>query len=300
MFHVKHLGKLKLVVITGPTASGKTKLAVKLAQAVGGEIISADSRQVFVGMDIGTGKDLEEYQGVPYHLIDIKSPHETFSVSEFQRLATEAAQEIHQRGCVPILCGGSGHYIKALLQNYSFGHTAHNPYFSFSLESLPRPLLLQIHEHLELSGPTDSNRRIARSIEKTYDPPPELTPQAFEFETKIYATRPERPVLREMIKTRLEERLNHGLIEEVSGLLAQGVPADHLRKFGLEYRWVTDYLDQWIDLNTLKKSLHQGICQFAKRQETFLRYMAKEGLDIQDCPDITKLVAEVSQWLAEP
>jgi len=299
MFHVKHSQETKLIVLTGPTASGKTKLAVQLAQAIGGEIVSADSRQVYRGMDLGTGKDLAEYQDVPYHLIDILDPSESYSVSQFQQQASAAIQDIRSRAQVPILCGGTGHYIKALLQGYRFDHPAHNPYFSAFLESLPHDLLLGFHRHLGLEGPTDSNRRIARQIEKTYTQQNEAAKtENLLLNPLVYALRPDRKRLREKIKQRLDLRIEQGLVEEVQRLLGEGVSAQQLRKFGLEYRWVTDHITENLPLEAMKQSLCQGICQFAKRQETFFRYMEKEGIPIQNCPDIEQLTAEVAHWLS--
>ena len=300
MFHVKHTEKPKLLVITGPTASGKTKLAVSMARQFDGEIISADSRQVFRGMNLGTGKDIGEYGEIPYHLIDILNPAEGFSASQFKTLALSAIEQTFSRQKLPILCGGSGHYIKSLLQGYQFNHPPHNPYFSAALEGLPTDFLKTCAKRLGLNGPTDSNRRMARSIEKALTAPTEqpLSPSSpVKFDAKVYLIQPERSLLRLRIRQRLRERLQEGMVEEVQSLLDQHIPIERLQSFGLEYRWVTAYLQKELSLTAMEKSLFQNICQFAKRQETFFRYMQKEGVLMRPFTTEEEMSDEVHRWL---
>ena len=270
---MKHSQKTKVLVLTGPTASGKTGLAVALARRFGGEILSVDSRQVFKGMDLGTGKDLEQYGEVPYHLIDLLDPKEEFSVSRFQALALAKLAELAQRGTLPILCGGSGHYLKALLQDYPFPHAAHSRLFSAALEGWPQKTLAQVLDHLGDSGPRDSKRRMARRIEKAKSlPDPGFQAPNFGelYLPKVFVLAPARSLLRQRILTRLRERMDQGLVAEVRGLLGQGVSADRLRRFGLEYKWVLAYLEGELGLEPMVEKLYQGICQFAKRHPEIL------------------------------
>jgi len=222
---VKHFQKTKVLVLTGPTASGKTSLAVSLARRFNGEILSVDSRQVYKGMDLGTGKDLEQYGLVPYHLINLLDPTEEFSVSRFQTLALQTLAALAREGALPILCGGSGHYLKALLQDYPFPHLAHNPHFSAALEGWPQDTLAQVLDQLGDPGPRDSKRRMARRIEKAKSPVP-LGFQAPNFRElylpKVFVLTPERSWLRQRIQIRLQERMDQGLVEEVQRLLEPG------------------------------------------------------------------------------
>jgi len=299
---VKHSLKTKVLVLTGPTASGKTGLAVALARRFAGEILSVDSRQVYKGMDLGTGKDLEQYGLVPYHLINLLDPTEEFSVSRFQTLALQTLAALAREGALPILCGGSGHYLKALLQDYPFPHLAHNPHFSAALEGWPQDTLAQVLDQLGDPGPRDSKRRMARRIEKAKSPVP-LGFQAPNFRElylpKVFVLTPERSWLRQRIQIRLQERMDQGLVEEVQRLLDQGVSAERLRRFGLEYKWVLAYLEGELGLEQMMEKLYQGICQFAKRQETYFRFMEKEGVPLEWVAEPEGLEEKVGAWLGE-
>ena len=299
---MKHSLKTKVLVLTGPTASGKTGLAVALARRFAGEILSVDSRQVYKGMDLGTGKDLEQYGLVPYHLINLLDPTEEFSVSRFQTLALQPLAALAREGALPILCGGSGHYLKALLQDYPFPHLAHNPHFSAALEGWPQDTLAQVLDQLGDPGPRDSKRRMARRIEKAKSPVP-LGFQAPNFRElylpKVFVLTPERSWLRQRIQIRLQERMDQGLVEEVQRLLDQGVSAERLRRFGLEYKWVLAYLEGELGLEQMMEKLYQGICQFAKRQETYFRFMEKEGVPLEWVAEPEGLEEKVGAWLGE-
>ncbi len=294
----------KIIIITGPTASGKTSLAVQLSMAIKGEIISADSRQVFRKMDIGTGKDLDEYGDIPYHLIDILDPSEEFSVAEFQRLTLKAINEIHSRRKFPIICGGTGHYIKALIENYQFRHASSDRYQAGTLERLSRQELYDLLEQNGL-GKTrhwekDSRRRMARAIEKARIGKKKSSDllRLYHFPTRIYFTYIDRALLRKRIKVRLKERLERGMIEEVSNFISSGIDNKRLERFGLEYKWVLFYLKGDINYKTMEERLYVDICRFSKRQVTFLRYLEKSGHELIPVQSYTKLLNDVKQWLS--
>ncbi len=277
------------VVVLGPTASGKTRLGVGLARAFGGEIVSADSRQVYRGLDIGAGKDLEEYRtggpSVPYHLIDIVGLGHEFSLFEYQRLFYQAFEEIRGRNVLPVVVGGTGLYIEAVLKAYRMVEAPEDPELRQALESLSHEQLAAKLTSLKpgLHNTTDlgDRNRLVRAIEiATYsqsrdpEPAPEIRPV-------VFGTRWPRPVLRKRIAERLEQRLNHGLIEEVEGLVANGVPWEKLEFLGLEYRFVAQYLQGKIpSRDDLFEKLKVAIRQFAKRQESWFRRMERRGTEI--------------------
>ena len=292
---MKHSPFQPKIIIAGPTASGKTKLAVALARHLDGEIISADSRQVYRGLDLVSGKDLKEYGEVPYHGINLLEISQEYSASRFQLWARAWISSIEGRGKVAILCGGTGHYLKALIQDYPFAHPGHNPHFSHFLESLPLPFLTQVAGELKLSGPTDSKRRIARQIEKALSPqvPSPAAPPDWQFQ--VFLLKVDRTLLRTRILSRLKERFEQGMIGEVEGILNQGVPADRLLSLGLEYKWITRYLLGEINREELELGLYQAICQFAKRQETFFRYMQKEGIAMQPVESLEQMLERLKK-----
>ncbi len=280
-------GEPNLLVILGPTASGKTRLAVAAARELSGEIISADSRQVFRRMDIGTGKDLGEYGDVPYHLIDILEPGEEFSVFAFQQRFTEAYRLITSRGRLPIMVGGTGLYLDAVLRGYRMYAVPENPLLRQELETLSLQVL---QERLLALSPQQHNstdllerERLVRAIEialgeraaKEADPLP--LPQ---LNPLVFGIRIARETLRKRITARLRERLQSGMIEEVAGLLAEGVPAERLDAYGLEYRYITLYLAGILNLNDMYQKLNSAIHDFAKRQDTWFRRMEKQGVNI--------------------
>lgn len=279
-----------LLIVLGPTASGKTKLAVSLAEKVNGEIISADSRQIFRDMDIGTGKDLNEYQvngkSIPYHLINIKEAGEKYHVDAFKNDFYKVYDDLLGRNVHPILCGGTGMYIHSLLQNQEFTAVPKNENLRLELKDLEKKLLLQRVEaypkELTKSADYSSSKRLIRAIEIA------------EFLTHHQLEKVERPVInptiiglqsdvdsrRKRILDRLELRLKSGLIEEVETLLNNGVAKETMIFYGLEYKFITSYLSYELNFDTLKERLGTAICQFAKRQMTFFRKMEKDGVKI--------------------
>lgn len=294
-----------LIVILGPTASGKTRLGVETARALDGEILSADSRQVYCGLDIGSGKDLQEYAEVPYHLIDIVNPGHEFSLFEFVREFGRAFDTIRSRGRLPVLVGGTGLYLDALLRGYRLVEVPEDPELrrqlaGFSLEAL-RDRLQQLRRDLHNSTDLNSRDRVIRAIEiaageaRSDAEPlalPELTP-------RVYGVHWERPRLRERITCRLKERLQTGLIEEVAALHAAGVSWETLDFYGLEYRFVAQHLQGQLSRNDLFQKLNSAIHQFAKRQDTWFRRMEKQGVAIQWLDGAADPLSELLQdWQA--
>jgi tRNA dimethylallyltransferase len=275
-----------LLVILGPTASGKTRVGVEVARALAGEIISADSRQVYRGMNIGSGKDLEEYGSVPYHLIDIVDPGYEFSVFEFQRRFLEAFTGIQARGRLPIVVGGTGMYLDAVIRGYRLLEVPENPGLrgelaALSLENLAARLK---GANPKLHNTTDllDRERLTRAIEiaefsgERKDPPspfPDIKPIVFGITL-------DREILRQRITKRLRERLNRGMIEEVKELIRKGASFEILEFYGLEYRFVAKFLKGELNRNDMFQKLNSAIHQFAKRQETWFRRMERQGIPI--------------------
>jgi tRNA dimethylallyltransferase len=275
-----------LVAVIGPTASGKTRLAVALAGEFGGEIISADSRQVFRGMDIGSGKDLHEYGQVPYHLIDILDAGSEFSVFDFQRRFLNAHAEITGRGAVPILCGGSGMYLDAVLRGYRMVEVPYN-------ETLRGELALktdsELVEELQRLKPDQHNstdmldrERTVRAIEIACG---EVGNQLgceplLRLDSVIVGIRWEREALRQRITARLRERLDNGMIEEVQRLHDSGIAWERLHYYGLEYRYVGEYLQGNMKKNDMFQRLNSAIHNFSKRQGNWFRRMERHGVII--------------------
>ncbi len=280
------MGALNTLVVLGPTASGKTRLGVALARALGGEIVSADSRQVYRGLVIGAGKDLDEYvQGgppVPYHLIDCVGLDHEYSVFEYQRDFYAVFESLRARATLPVVVGGTGLYLDAVLRGYRMVEAPECPELRTALASLSLEQLAVRLSELRgaLHNTTDltDRARLVRAIEiaeysRTH--PPEPAP---EVNALLLGTRWPRPVLHRRIADRLRDRLNGGLIEEVQGLLDQGVPLATLHFLGLEYRYVAAFLTGEIrSRNDLFQKLAAAIGQFAKRQETWFRRMERQG-----------------------
>lgn len=274
----------RLLVVLGPTASGKTRLGVGLARALGGEVISADSRQVYRGMDIGTGKDREEYGEIPCHLIDIVDPGHEFSVFEFQRRFLDVWAEVRDRGRLPVLVGGTGLYLDAVLRGYRLVAVPANGPLRAELAGLPPE---ELQERLRRTNPRLHNttdlldrERLVRAIEIAEyeaDHPPQPLP---ELAPLVFGIRWERSELRRRITERLAARLAGGMIEEVERLHAAGVPWATLDYFGLEYRFVASYLRGELNRNDLFQKLNSAIHDFAKRQETWFRRMERHGVPI--------------------
>ena len=275
-----------LLVILGPTASGKTRLGVEAARALDGEIISADSRQVYRGLDLGSGKDLAEYQEIPYHLIDIVDPGHEFSLFEFARSFCEAFAAISGRGRLAVLVGGTGLYLDALLRAYPLVEAPGNPDLRRRLSNAPlaelQDRLRELRQDLHNSTDLNDRDRVLRAIEiAEAENRPDARPIVLpEFSARVFGLRWPRAVLRQRITERLKARLQQGLIEEVAGLHDQGVSWQTLDFYGLEYRFVAQYLQGQITRNDLFQKLNSAIHQFAKRQDTWFRRMAKQGIEI--------------------
>ena len=284
----------RMITILGPTASGKTPVAACLAAEIGGEIISADSRQVYRRMDIGTGKDLADYvvdgKLIPYHLIDIREPGTKYNLFEYQQDFFDAYQDIRSRGAVPILCGGTGLYIEAVLKGYKLSPVPQNQELRDSLEGKSLEELTQMLTELKAktgsnmhnTTDVDSCQRAIRAIEiESYNlqhplPKRELPP----VESVIIGIDIDRELRREKITRRLKARLEEGMVDEVKALLAEGIPADDLIYYGLEYKFVTEYLVGQTSYDEMFTRLEIAIHQFAKRQMTWFRGMERRGFDI--------------------
>jgi len=278
-----------LVIILGATASGKTRLAIELAKKLQTEIISADSRQVFKGMDIGTGKDLEEFYtaNIPFHLIDIKAAGQHYNVNSFKEDFYAAFLSITNKRKLPILCGGTGMYIHSLLQNSELTAVPTNEEFRRSVQDLTKDQLVSrlenypaaLTHHVDFS----SSKRMIRAIEVAeYLQNNTLANQSYPIlNPLVIGLVDELETRRSKISNRLLRRLDQGLIEEVEQLLKNGVPVEMLTFYGLEYKFVASYLMKEMDYQTLKEKLTIAICQFAKRQMTFFRKMEKDGVKIK-------------------
>ncbi|MCF8339298.1 MAG: tRNA (adenosine(37)-N6)-dimethylallyltransferase MiaA [Bacteroidales bacterium] len=276
-----------MITILGPTATGKTRLAAAIADQVDGEIISADSRQVYRGMDIGTGKDLDDYDinghRIPYHLIDIVDPGYEYNVYEFQKDFTEAYEAILAREKTPIMCGGSGMYLESVLKGYNLLKVPENESLrrelnkksNRELKELLKAKSKKLHNTTDL---TDRDRMIrAIEIQSHYENNPGSQGNNPEIESVLIGIHFDRLALRQRITERLYSRLDNGLVEEVQHLLDTQLSANSLRFYGLEYRFVTDYLTGKLDYNTMVSKLNTAIHQFAKRQVTWFRRMERSG-----------------------
>ena len=312
----------KMITILGPTASGKTPVAARLAAEIGGEIISADSRQVYRRMDIGTGKDLADYvvrsletgdrsqesvvsRQIPYHLIDIREPGTKYNLFEYQQDFFDAYQDILSRGAVPILCGGTGLYIEAVLKGYHLSPVPQNQKLRDSLEGKSLAELTQMLTDLKAktgsnmhnTTDVDSCQRAIRAIEiETYNiehptPRRELPP----VDSIIIGIDIDRELRREKITRRLKARLEEGMVEEVKALLDEGIPADDLIYYGLEYKFVTEYLTGKITYDEMFTRLEIAIHQFAKRQMTWFRGMERRGFKIHWIDATLPMEEKVSQ-----
>jgi len=277
---------IKLFVLLGATAGGKTGLAVQAARRFNGEIISADSRQVYRRMDLGTGKDLQEYGEIPYHLIDIAEPGSEYNLFQFQRDCFAALEAIRKRQKLPILCGGTGLYLDAVLRGYRLVEVPENPALRSELVLLSDDQLrLRLHKlKPELHNRTDlENRdRLIRAIEIALGEQAETAklPPLPGLNPLVFGLRWPREVLRRRIAQRLRQRFDAGMIAEVAGLHDFGVPWGKLEFYGLEYRLIAQHLQGHLNRNDMVQKLNSAICQFAKRQETFFRRMEKQGVVI--------------------
>lgn len=283
-----------MITILGPTASGKTTVAAALALRINGEIISADSRQVYRRMDIGTGKDLADYQqqghNIPYHLIDIAEPGTKYNLFQYQQDFHDAYSAIRQRGNTPILCGGTGLYIEAVLGGYQLSPVPQNSQLrqqlaNCNLQELTQKLVAlkkatgsAMHNHTDV----DTAQRAIRAIEiETYNlehPTPHR--QMPPINSLIVGINIDRELRRSKITQRLKARLEQGMVEEVSSIIASGVSPDDLIYYGLEYKYVTQYVIGQISYDEMFRQLEIAIHQFAKRQMTWFRGMERRGYTI--------------------
>ncbi|MCE5179414.1 MAG: tRNA (adenosine(37)-N6)-dimethylallyltransferase MiaA [Porphyromonadaceae bacterium] len=279
----------KLITIVGPTASGKTSFAVRLALALGGEIIGADSRQIYRGMNIGTGKDLSEYRvngvSIPFHLIDIRNAGDKYTLFDYQHDFHTALQEILSRNKRPILCGGTGLYIESVLKGYHLPDVPANATLRESLEGKSLEELteiLQSYRRLHNTTDTDTAKRAIRAIEIAhYQAQEQVSSTGFpSLESVVLGVHIDRELRRAKITARLKARLQEGMIDEVKSLLDSGVAADDLIYYGLEYKYVTLHVLGAIGYEEMYRQLEIAIHQFAKRQMTWFRGMERRGIPI--------------------
>jgi tRNA dimethylallyltransferase len=288
---------IPLICILGATASGKTRLAARLAATANGEVISADSRQVYRHMDVGTGKDLTDYVvdglTIRTHLIDIVDPGYEYNVYEFKRDCVAAIREVHSRACLPVLCGGTGLYLNAILQDYQLLSAPPDPARRAELQATPtEKLITELRSHGPLHNISDARdrERLIRAIEIAEADPSHRGP-SIALDSRVFGLRWDRRALRQRITQRLAYRLEHGLLDEVRALLDRGLTHDQLVHYGLEYRYVSEHLHDDITSKQMFDALNAAIHQFAKRQDTWFRRMERQGihihwLDGQDSPEV--------------
>ena len=289
----------RLITILGPTASGKTKIATRLAASISGEIISADSRQVYRRMDIGTGKDLSDYHvtmpdgssiDIPYHLTNIVEPGTKYNLFQYQHDFLEAYNDIQNRGMQPILCGGTGLYIESVIKGYKLSPVPQNEELRKELSGKTLEELTNVLIELKKqSGSTmhnktdvDSCQRAIRAIEIEQYNIAHPTPvrEAPAIDSLIIGVNIDRDLRRQKITERLQSRLDEGMIDEIKSLLAEGIPAEDLIYYGLEYKFLTQYVIGQLSYDEMVKQLEIAIHQFAKRQMTWFRGMERRGLHI--------------------
>lgn len=297
---------MKLLVIVGPTATGKTAVATRVAARLNGEIISGDSRQVYRGMDIGTGKDLSEYivdgKQIPYHLIDIAPAGYKYNLYMFQRDFNAAYRDIVERGKQPVLCGGTGLYIEAVLGGYQLLEVPVNCQLRAEIEGLSCEELkarLLGYPNYKPHNITDfaNRRRLVRAIEieEYYRNNEAHGVEVPEIEPLIYGIDIPRDLRRERITARLDQRLDEGMVDEVRGLIDGGVNPDDLIYYGLEYKYVTQYVTGVLDYAEMRRLLEISIHQFAKRQMTWFRGMERRGYKIEWIDGVRSVDERVNQ-----
>lgn len=309
---------VRLAAIVGPTATGKTRLGVEVAHAIGSQILSADSRQVYRGLDLGTGKDLEEYAAVdppvPYHLIDIADPHEIYTLFRYQQdcyrvIRSSARDPSTGSGKVPlVMVGGSGLYAEAVVKDYRIADVPEDPGFRRRHRRRSRDELVGQLQHTDpaRAAHTDlsSRERVIRALEiaaaERFGPVPTSEPLGLELESLVFAIRIDREILRRRIRMRLEDRLARGMIDEVRGLLDAGLSHDRLHRLGLEYREIGAFLAGRKNRRQLVDDLGAAICGFAKRQETWFRGMERRGTPIRwvEPGDAERVLEDVRRWVA--
>ncbi len=301
-----------LLTILGPTACGKTAFATRLAYDLGGEILSADSRQVYRGMDIGTGKDLADYmvngKRIPYHLIDIADAGEKYNVYEFQHDFLEAYNDIVARGATPIMCGGTGLYLESVIRGYRLSPVPQNPELrerlaGKSLEELTE--ILRGYKQLHNTTDVDSAQRAIRAIEiEDYYQHTPLDNREFpEIDSLVIGLDINRELRREKISRRLRSRLDEGMVDEIRRIIDSGVAPEDLIYYGLEYKFVTMYVIGQLTYEEMVSQLEIAIHQFAKRQMTWFRGMERRGITIHwlscDIPVEERIEMVKGMWAAK-
>lgn len=276
-----------ILIVLGPTASGKTKLAVELAQLFDAEIISADSRQVYRGMDIGTGKDIQEYHNIPYHLIDILNPGDKYNISCFLQDFDEAFQAIKSRGKKVIVCGGTGFYLQALLESRPYMHIPVNVGLRSAFINLSKEELINMVRSKNPPPGYDidfnSKKRLIRALEVLswlLDNPEERIDATPVYTATVIGLNPAVELRRARISRRLIARLESGMVEEVKSLLAKGITHEEMEYYGLEYKYISYYLQGKLDYASFVIKLETEIHRYAKRQMTYFRKMEKDGVKI--------------------
>lgn len=302
--------QLPLICITGPTATGKTQLAVALAERLDAAVISADSRQVYKGMDIGTGKDLSEYnlhgKEIPHYLIDIRDAGETYNIFEYRRDFDRMYEALQAEGKPAVLCGGSGMYVESVLKKYPLQEVPRNETLrqhlaGKSMEELTEMLrqYIRLHNHTD----TETRERLLRALEiQTYYKERGIVQTDERTAHLLFYVAYPRALLRERITRRLHQRLEAGMVEEVQQLLDKGLKPEQLTYYGLEYKWITLYLCGEIAYEEMVGKLNTAIHQFAKRQETWFRHMEKNGFNlirIDGCLEMERKVEMVLRKLDE-
>ncbi len=282
--------KYNLIAIVGPTAGGKTSVAANLAFRIGGEIISADSRQVYRGMDLGTGKDYGDYvidgQPVPFHLIDIADAGYEYNVFEYQKDFLMAFEDIQARGKFPVLCGGSGLYLEAVLNNYKLIQVPHNENLRQQLQNKELDELVEIlktyKSYLHNQTDIENKKRALRAIEieEHCKNNPEIDARMPKIDSLVVGVKFDRLSRRKRITERLKQRLDEGMIDEVQKLLDKGLSPEQLTYYGLEYKFMTWYLTGKLSYDEMFEQLNTAIHQFAKRQMTWFRRMERQGTEI--------------------
>lgn len=279
----------KLIAILGPTASGKTTLAAHLANHLNGEVISADSRQVYRKMDLGTGKDLADYvidgKKIDYHLIDIVDAGYKYNLFEYQRDFLKAYDYVIQRGRQPILCGGTGLYIEAVLNGYNLVEVPENSELRISLQNkslVELKEILQTYKSLHNDTDVDTTKRAIRAIEiEEYYKHNNIEKRNFpKIEHVVFGIDIDRELRRQRISKRLKQRLDEGMIDEIKSIINSGVSAEDLIYYGLEYKYVTMYITGQLSYQEMYNSLEVAIHQFSKRQMTWFRGMERRGFTI--------------------
>jgi tRNA dimethylallyltransferase len=295
-----------LLVITGPTASGKTSLAAAIAARLGGEIISADSRQVYRGMDLGTGKDYDDYyvngNPIPCHLMDIADPGYKYNVFEYQRDFLKVYNDLKSKNIFPVVCGGSGMYVDSIIAGYSLYEVPPDDNLRVVLEKKTIEELKEIlatYRNLHNTTDIDTKKRVIRAIEIEHYNRNKIanTPEFPEIKSLVVGVMVDRDTRRRRISNRLRQRLESGMIDEVKGLLSRGVDEETLIYYGLEYKYITLYITGKLSYDEMKHNLEIAIHQFAKRQMTWFRGMERKGRKINWIDGDMPLEEKVSKIL---